>query len=241
MDTAPTNHFSGVRTDVNWDNVYANLDTEGFAVLPGILSDLECLLLQNMYIENTHFRTTINMEKYRFGKGEYKYLAYPLPHIVQFLRAQLYSSLLNLANSWSVRLGNEPFYPKAHTEFLDLCRRAGQTRPTCLILKYEAGCYNCLHQDLYGDIAFPFQATLLLSQPGTDFTGGDLVLTEQRPRMQSKVSVVTLNKGDLVIFSNSYKPVKGAKGNYRVNLKHGVSPIKSGLRHTLGIIFHDSK
>jgi hypothetical protein len=181
------------------------------------------------------------MARHGFGKGEYRYFSYPLPPLLDSLRTALYPRLAPVANAWNERMGIAARYPDEHEAFLKLCHNAGQTKPTPLLLRYVAGDFNCLHQDLYGDLAFPLQVAILLSRPGKDFSGGEFVLTEQRPRMQSRVEVVPLDQGDAVIFAVHNRPVKGTKGNYRVNLRHGVSRIRSGQRHTVGIIFHDAK
>ena len=181
------------------------------------------------------------MSRHGFGKGEYKYFAYPLPEPIASLRTALYPRLAAIANDWNARMGIATRYPAEHEDYLDLCHKAGQTRPTPLLLQYEPGDYNCLHQDLYGDLAFPLQLTILLSEPGKDFTGGEFVITEQRPRMQSRAEVVPLRQGDAVIFAVHHRPVNGTRGAYRVNLRHGVSRVRSGRRHTLGVIFHDAK
>ena len=181
------------------------------------------------------------MVRHGFGRGEYRYFKYPLPSLVADLRAALYARVATFANEWNARMNIATRYPKEHSEYLRICHRAGQTRPTPLLLQYGPGDYNCLHQDLYGDLAFPLQVTLLLSEPNRDFTGGEFVLTEQRPRMQSRAEVVPLRQGDAVLFAVHNRPVQGTKGDYRVNLRHGVSRVRSGQRHTLGIIFHDAK
>jgi hypothetical protein len=181
------------------------------------------------------------MARHGFGQGEYKYFSYPLPALVEGLRNTLYPHLAPIANAWNERMGIETRYPKEHREFLALCHDSGQTRPTPLLLRYEAGDYNCLHQDLYGELAFPLQTAILLSEPGEDFTGGEFVLTEQRPRMQSRAEVVPLKQGDAVIFAVHHRPVRGTRGTYRVNMRHGVSRLRSGHRLTLGVIFHDAK
>ena len=181
------------------------------------------------------------MARHGFGKGEYRYFKYPLPELLGSLRTALYPRLAMVANQWNERMSVAQRYPETHAAFLDECHKAGQTRPTPLLLQYVPGDFNCLHQDLYGDLAFPIQVAILLSEPGRDFTGGEFVLTEQRPRMQSRVEVVPLAQGDAVAFAVHNRPVKGTKGNYRVNLRHGVSRLRSGLRHTVGIIFHDAR
>jgi hypothetical protein len=194
-----------------------------------------------MYAEDDLFRSRVVMARHGFGRGEYKYFAYPLPDLLAKMRSDLYPKLAHVANRWNMEMGIAIQYPKVHAEFLRRCHEAGQSRPTPLLLQYEAGDYNCLHQDLYGDHVFPLQVAILLSEPGRDFDGGEFVLTEQRPRMQSRASVVPLRQGDGVVFAVHHRPVRGTRGAYRVNLRHGVSEIRSGRRHTLGIIFHDSK
>jgi hypothetical protein len=194
-----------------------------------------------MYGNDSHFRSRIMMARHSFGRGEYKYFAYPLPRLVTKLREELYPGLAVIANRWNEAMRIEVRYPADHAEFLGRCHAGGQGRPTPLLLQYVAGDYNCLHQDLYGDHVFPLQVAILLSEPGHDFEGGEFVLTEQRPRMQSRAAVVPLRQGDGVVFAVHHRPVQGARGNYRVNLRHGVSKIRSGKRHTLGIIFHDAK
>jgi hypothetical protein len=190
---------------------------------------------------DSRFRSRVIMARHGFGRGEYKYLSYPLPEPIAALRTALYPRLAPIANAWNARMGIAARYPDTHQEFLTLCHDAGQARPTPLLLRYDPGDYNCLHQDLYGDLAFPLQATILLSQPGEDFTGGEFVLTEQRPRMQSRPEVVPLRQGDAVLFAVHHRPVTGTRGSYRVNLRHGVSRVRSGRRQTAGIIFHDAR
>ncbi|WP_425485228.1 2OG-Fe(II) oxygenase [Hyphomicrobium methylovorum] len=208
--------------------------------MPGLLTAKTCTAIAGMYPEDASFRSRIVMARHGFGKGEYKYFAYPLPEPIGTLRTALYPELARIANRWNMEMGIDVQYPKAHAEFLKRCHDAGQTRPTPLLLQYVAGDYNCLHQDLYGDHVFPLQVAILLSEPERDFTGGEFVLTEQRPRMQSRAAVVGLRQGDGVVFAVHHRPVRGTRGVYRVNLRHGVSEILSGRRHTLGIIFHDA-
>jgi hypothetical protein len=226
--------------DVDWHSVAAQLDSRGCAVLPALLSAPSCRELAGLYSEDGHFRSRVIMSRHGFGQGEYKYFAYPLPPLVAELRAALYPHLAPVANEWSRRLGTELRYPPSLEEFLERCHAAGQVKPTPLLLKYGPEDYNCLHQDLYGEWVFPLQLTVLLSQPGRDFTGGEFVLTEQRPRMQSRAEVVPLGQGDGVVFAVHHRPVRGTRGDYRVNLRHGVSRVRSGRRHTLGVIFHDA-
>ena len=214
-----------------------SLDREGWAPLGGLLSAAECRALVASYDDDARFRSKVVMARHGFGRGEYKYLAYPLPERVAELRETLYPRLVPIANRWNERLKSEVRFPPAHAAFLQRCHDAGQTRPTPLLLKYESGDYNCLHQDLYGEHVFPLQVAILLS---ADFTGGEFVLTEQRPRMQSRATVVPLSPGDGVVFAVNHRPVEGTRGPYRVTMCHGVSPLRCGTRHTLGIIFHDA-
>lgn len=213
---------------------------KGFAVLSNLLTNQECNDLKANYSESAAYRKTVVMERYRFGLGEYKYYNYPLPEIIKAIRTNIYSQLAPIANAWFKALGIETQFPKTHQEFQQRCQANGQDKATPLILKYGAGGFNTLHQDLYGDIYFPIQVVVLLSEPEQDFTGGEFVLTQQVPRAQSKVSVVKLHKGDALIFTTNFKPEKGSKGYYRINMKHGVSEIHSGERYALGIIFHDA-
>jgi hypothetical protein len=225
----------------DWDAVGADLDAFGCAVLKTLLTAQECTSLAALYPHEQHFRSHIHMARHGFGKGEYRYFKYPLPALVAALRPALYGRVVPIANAWNERMNIAARYPKAHAEYLEKCHAAGQVRPTPLLLQYGPGDFNCLHQDLYGELAFPLQATVLLSAPARDFTGGEFVLTERRPRMQSRVEVVALGQGDAVIFAVHNRPVQGTKGVYRVDLRHGVSRVRSGERHTLGIIFHDAK
>ncbi|CAI4034201.1 Proline hydroxylase [Nitrospira tepida] len=226
---------------IEWAHLARELDAQGSAVLAGLLSPDECETLIALYFREELFRSRVVMERHGFGRGEYKYFAYPLPAIVADLRALLYPQLVPIANRWNRDLGLDIRYPARHVAFLDRCHRAGQTKPTPLLLRYEAGDYNCLHQDLYGEQVFPLQATILLSEPGRDFEGGEFVLTEQRPRRQSRPEVVPLRQGDGVLFAVHTRPVQGTRGFYRVTLRHGVSRVRSGRRYTLGIIFHDAQ
>jgi hypothetical protein len=225
----------------DWSAVSSDLDASGCAVLPSLMSPAECADIASLYPHEMHFRSHIHMARHGFGKGEYRYFKYPLPDLIGDLRTSLYAHVAPLANAWNERMNIATRYPEVHADYLKVCHKAGQTRPTPLLLQYIAGDFNCLHQDLYGELAFPLQVTVLLSSPGDDFTGGEFVLTEQRPRMQSRVEVVPLQQGDAVLFAVHNRPVQGTKGKYRVNLRHGVSRIRSGQRHTLGIIFHDAK
>ena len=227
--------------DVDWEAVTGALDSDGCAVIERLLSRAECEALASLYDEDNRFRSRVVMARHGFGRGEYKYFAYPLPQLIASLRKALYPRLAAVANQWHERLRIDTRFPASHAEFLERCHEAGQTRPTPLVLRYGPGDYNCLHQDLYGEHVFPLQATILLSEPGKDFTGGEFVLTEQRPRMQSRPHVVSLGQGDAVVFAVHHRPVQGTKGVYRVNLRHGVSRVLSGNRHTIGLIFHDAK
>lgn len=225
----------------DWQKVTDELDQFGTATLGQLFSEEQCNELVGLYDASDAFRSTISMARHGFGRGEYKYFANPLPEIISTSRKALYARLSPLANRWSERLGSGVEYPASHDEYLAICHAAGQTRPTPLILQYVEGDYNCLHQDLYGDLAFPLQVAVLLSQPGEDFTGGEFVLTEQRPRMQSRAEVVPLQQGDAVVFAVNDRPMRGTRGDYRVKMRHGVSRLRSGRRHTLGIIFHDAR
>ena len=224
-----------------WTHIATHLDTYGFAMLKSILATPECEALAALYKSDERFRSKVVMSRHGFGRGEYKYFSYPLPDIVADLRTSLYPRLVPIANRWNEAMGIAVRYPATHVEFIERCHAAGQTRPTPLLLQYGADDYNCLHQDLYGDHVFPFQVVFLLSEPDRDFTGGEFVLTEQRPRMQSRAEVVPLHQGDAAIFAVSHRPVQGSRGFYRVNLRHGVSRVRSGHRHTTGIIFHDAR
>jgi hypothetical protein len=226
---------------LDWTKLTEQLDGFGNAVIEGLLTPDECRGIAELYPHEEHFRSHVHMARHGFGKGEYRYFKYPLPDLISGLRTALYPRLATVANAWNERMGPEQRYPAKHADFLKQCHEAGQTRPTPLLLQYVPGDFNCLHQDLYGDLAFPLQVAILLSEPGNDFTGGEFVLTEQRPRMQSRAEVVPLKQGDAVAFAVHNRPVQGTKGSYRVNLRHGVSRLRSGKRHTVGIIFHDSK
>jgi hypothetical protein len=226
---------------IDWPAITTHLDGNGWAVLNQLLSPDECHSISGLYDADDVFRSHIMMARHGFGRGEYKYFSYPLPDIVARLRTALYPQLAPVANRWNESMGIEVRYPSAHADFITRCHNAGQTRPTPLLLQYAAGDYNCLHQDLYGEHVFPLQVAILLSEPERDFTGGEFVLTEQRPRMQSRAAVVPLRQGDAVVFAVHNRPVQGTRGTYRVNLRHGVSQIRSGQRHTVGIIFHDAQ
>jgi uncharacterized protein len=225
----------------DWTAIGSELNAAGCAVLPRLLTPDECASFAALYADEKHFRSHIHMARHGFGKGEYRYFKYPLPALIGELRTALYAHAADFANAWNERMNIATRYPARHADYLKICHEAGQTRATPLLLQYGPGDFNCLHQDLYGELAFPLQVTVLLSAPERDFSGGEFVLTEQRPRMQSRVEVVPLGLGDAVLFAVHNRPVQGTKGAYRVNLRHGVSRIRSGRRHTLGIIFHDAK
>lgn len=225
---------------MDWACIEGGLGQLGFVTSGAVLTRAECEALKACYEDESLYRSRIVMARHGFGRGEYKYFNYPLPPLVQALRQELYERLSPIANAWHAALSLPAHFPEKHTAYLELCRQAGQPKPTPLILKYEAGDYNCLHQDVYGDFVFPFQAAFLLSQPGRDFTGGEFVLTEQRPRMQSQAEAVPLSQGECVIFPVRHRPAQGSRGFYRTAMRHGVSRIRSGRRFTLGIIFHDA-
>jgi hypothetical protein len=225
----------------DWNNVAPDLDAQGSAMLEHLLSPEECRAISALYPQDDLFRSRVVMGRHGFGRGEYKYFSYPLPDLVAELRTAIYPQLVPIANRWNTAMGLDVRYPEKHEDFLDRCHAAGQLKPTPLLLQYETGDYNCLHQDLYGEHVFPLQVAILLSEPGKDFEGGEFVMTEQRPRMQSRAEVVPLRRGDGVVFAVHHRPVAGTRGVYRVNLRHGVSRIRSGRRHTAGIIFHDAE
>ena len=225
---------------LDWPGLSSALEANGFAVAGCCLDASACRELAAMYDDDATFRNRVVMERHGFGRGEYRYFAYPLPPIVAALRAAFYARLAPLANRWNETLGIETRFPAAHADFLAGCHAAAQTKPTPLLLRYGPGDYNCLHQDLYGEHVFPLQVAILLSEPGADFSGGEFVLTEQRPRRQTRVEVCQLRQGDAVVFAVHHRPVQGARGAYRVNMRHGVSRLHSGRRHTLGVIFHDA-
>lgn len=225
--------------EVDWNRITQELDARGNAVLDQLLSSDDCRALASLYSDEALFRSRIVMARHGFGRGEYKYFNYPLPDLIAGLRAELYQRLVPIANRWNTALNIDVRYPEEHSAFLARCHRAGQQKPTPLLLQYGEDDYNCLHQDIYGEHVFPLQVAVLLSQPGRDFTGGEFVMTEQRPRMQSRADVIPLRQGDAIVFTVRQRPVQGSRGVYRVNLRHGVSRIRSGQRHTLGIIFHD--
>lgn len=226
---------------LDWSSLHTSLWEHGYALTPPILTRQECSSVAQMFDEDGRFRSHIDMARYRFGEGEYKYFAAPLPPLVQELRESLYPPLAPLANAWMEALGDKTRFPTMLTALLEACARHKQTRPTPLLLRYGPGDYNCLHQDLYGDVYFPLQAAAFLNAPGADYTGGELVLLEQRPRAQSAAEVIVPPQGALVIFTTRIRPARGTRGYYRVNMRHGVSRVRSGQRHTLGVIFHDAK
>jgi len=241
-----TETHHGARVDrrvsgYDWPRIAAELDAHGSALLPNVLGAGECADLVDLYSDDRRFRSRVVMAQHGFGRGEYKYFGYPLPDTVSALRTALYPPLAPIANRWNASMQADVRYPEALGDFVARCQHAGQTRPTPLLLKYGEGDFNALHQDVYGEHVFPLQVAILLSEPGTDFTGGEFVLTEQRPRMQSRVDVVPLRRGDGVVFAVRHRPVQGTRGVYRVNLRHGVSRVRSGRRYTLGVIFHDGK
>lgn len=226
---------------LDWARLTATLAARGNAVVERVLSVEQCRALTALYLQEAPFRSRVIMSRHGFGRGEYKYFTYPLPAVVSELRSALYPHLAPIANDWNAKLGIDVEYPRTHEAFLKRCHQAGQTLPTPLLLQYEQDDYNCLHQDIYGEHIFPLQIAVLLSAPDKDFTGGEFVMTEQRPRMQSRAEVIPLSQGDGVIFAVRERPVQGTRGIYRVNLRHGVSRIRSGHRQTLGVIFHDAR
>ena len=227
--------------DYDWASVSAHLDAHGWAMLPKLLTASESAAIAGLFDDDSRFRSHIVMARHGFGRGEYKYFAYPLPDTVADLRTALYSRLVPIANRWNESMGIDVRYPDAHADFIKRCHKAGQTRPTPLLLQYGEGDFNALHQDVYGEHVYPLQAAILLAEAQKDFTGGEFVLTEQRPRMQSRAEIVPLDRGDAVVWAVRSRPVKGTRGTYRVNMRHGVSRLRSGHRHTLGVIFHDAK
>ena len=240
--TAETRYIAERMDALDWESVGNSLSQRGYAVTGPILSPEECASLVAMYADESRFRSQIIMERYRFGRGDYKYFANPLPETVSALRTVAYPHLAKVANPWAEALGDKaPRFPTDLAAFLKICHKAGQTKPTPLLLHYEAGGYNCLHQDIYGEVAFPLQMVFLLGQQGRDWDGGEFLLVEQQPRAQSKAEVVHANQGQAIIFATRYRPVRGTRGYYRVNMKHGVSRVHRGARYTLGIIFHDAK
>jgi hypothetical protein len=227
--------------DLNSAEIATHLRTSGFARLGGLLRREECESLRDLYADASRFRSRIDMARYRFGQGEYQYFAHPLPELIVALRESLYRCLSGTANEWLEALGQPARFPAEHSDFLKQCGKGGQTRPTPLLLRYRAGDYNCLHQDVYGDIVFPFQVIFCLSRPEEEFTGGELLLVEQRPRAQSVGHAIRLGQGEAVVITTRWRPVQGSRGCYRANVRHGVSEVRSGERYTLGIIFHDGK
>ncbi|HKU73211.1 MAG TPA: 2OG-Fe(II) oxygenase [Pyrinomonadaceae bacterium] len=236
-----TYHSTMKLDDIPWERVAQDLDAEGNAIIKGILSSDECDEIRGLYEKDNRFRSQVVMERHGFGRGEYRYFSYPLPDLIRDLRTSLYPHLVSTANKWNEAMGVGVRFPGTHAEYIQRCHKAGQDKPTPLLLKYGADDYNCLHQDLYGEHVFPLQFAVLLSEPDQDFTGGEFVMTEQRPRMQSRPIVVPLRKGDGLVFAVRHRPVQGRKSVYRVNLRHGVSRLRSGSRFTLGIIFHDAQ
>jgi hypothetical protein len=226
---------------LDWARIEASLDADGFAVVSSLLDAGECAAIAALYEDDAHFRNRVVMERHGYGRGEYRYFSYPLPPLVASLRDSLYEPLALVANRWHEAMRVESRFPATHAEYVTRCHAAGQRRPTPLVLRYREGDYNCLHQDLYGDEVFPLQVAVLLSEPGSDFTGGEFVMTEQRPRMQSRPMVIPLGRGDAVVLAVRHRPVRGTRGSHRVNLRHGVSRLASGNRLTLGLIFHDAK
>jgi hypothetical protein len=226
---------------LDWPSLTASLDAHGYALTPALLTPAECVYLASLYDIRDHFRSRVEMARFGYGLGEYKYFAYPLPDVVAELRAAIYPRLAPFANCWMAALKLEGIFPDSLSGFLTLCREHGQTRPTPLLLRYDPGGYNCMHQDLYGEIFFPLQMTCLLSKREKDFTGGEFMLAEQHPRAQSRCEAISLEQGEAIIFATRWRPVKGVRSFHRVNVRHGVSTIRSGHRTTLGIIFHDAK
>ena len=225
---------------VDWSGISTDLDAQGWAMLPGLFSHTEADSIAGLYAQDEGFRSRVVMARHGFGRGEYRYFSYPLPPLIQTMRTHAYPHLAPIANRWQERMGKEVRFPDDHAAFLERCHQAGQSRPTPLLLEYGPDDYNCLHRDLYGEHVFPLQIAVLLSQPGEDFTGGEFVMTEQRPRMQTRPMVLPLRKGDAAVFAVSGRPMKGVRGDYQVKLNHGVSKLRSGRRHTLGVIFHDA-
>jgi uncharacterized protein len=227
--------------ECDWPSIQQALHDHAYALTPALLTGPECDALREMYALPWGFRSHIIMARYRFGRGDYKYFNYPLPGIVQELREKSYPHLVPVANAWNANLGAVGRFPPSHADFLAACKQAGQTRATPLLLHYEAGDFNCLHQDLYGAVAFPLQMTCFLSRPGADYEGGEFVLVEQQPRAQSRARVIAAGQGQILIFATRYRPVKGSRGFYRTNLRHGVSEVRRGVRFTLGVIYHDAE
>jgi hypothetical protein len=236
----PARNIASRVKSLDWERVSKDLDVQGCAMIEGLITRQECDTLAGLYPEDGIFRSRVVMGQHGFGRGEYKYFSYPLPDIIAGLRTAIYPHLAPIANRWNAAMGINVRYPEKHADYIARCHDAGQSRPTPLLLQYGVDDYNCLHRDLYGEHVFPLQVTILLSEPDRDFTGGEFVLTEQRPRMQSRPEVVPLRQGDAVVFAVHHRPVQGTRGVYRVNLRHGVSRVRSGHRHALGVIFHDA-
>ena len=240
MPTVSAGEVAARVTSIDWERIAQDIDARGNGIVEQLIMPADCDSLSKLYSNDEIFRSRVVMERHGFGRGEYKYFAYPLPQLVAGMRKTIYSHLAPIANRWNMAMGIATRFPPEHAQFIERCHAAGQLRPTPLLLKYGKDDYNCLHQDLYGEHVFPLQVAMLLSEPARDFTGGEFVITEQRPRMQSRAEVVPLVQGDAVVFAVHHRPVKGTRGVYRVNLRHGVSRVRSGHRHTLGIIFHDA-
>jgi len=240
IGSVPPNELVGRVAAIEWPEVEADLDAQGAAVVKRLLTPVECHQLSSLYQRDDIFRARVVMARHGFGRGEYRYFDYPLPSLIGVLRESLYAHLAPVANRWYDAMGMTARFPDRHSDFIDRCHAAGQEKPTPLLLQYGAGDYNCLHQDLYGEHVFPLQVAVLLEEPGRDFRGGEFVLVEQRPRMQTRAQVVDLRQGDAVVFAVHHRPVRGTRGFYRVNVRHGVSEMRAGHRHTLGIIFHDA-
>jgi len=240
IGSVPPNELVGRVAAIEWPEVEADLDAQGAAVIKGLLAPVDCHELSSLYQRDDIFRARVVMARHGFGRGEYRYFDYPLPPLIGVLRESLYAHLAPVANRWYDAMGMTARFPDRHSDFIDRCHAAGQEKPTPLLLQYGAGDYNCLHQDLYGEHVFPLQVAVLLEEPGRDFRGGEFVLVEQRPRMQTRAQVVDLRQGDAVVFAVHHRPVRGTRGFYRVNMRHGVSEMRAGHRHTLGIIFHDA-
>ena len=240
IGSVPPNELVGRVAAIEWPEVEADLDAQGAAVIKGLLAPVDCHELSSLYQRDDIFRARVVMARHGFGRGEYRYFDYPLPPLIGVLRESLYAHLAPVANRWYDAMGMTARFPDRHSDFIDRCHAAGQEKPTPLLLQYGAGDYNCLHQDLYGEHVFPLQVAVLLEEPGRDFRGGEFVLVEQRPRLQTRAQVVDLRQGDAVVFAVHHRPVRGTRGFYRVNVRHGVSEMRAGHRHTLGIIFHDA-
>jgi len=240
IGSVPPNELVGRVAAIEWPEVEADLDGQGAAVIKGLLAPVDCHELSSLYQRDDIFRARVVMARHGFGRGEYRYFDYPLPPLIGVLRESLYAHLAPVANRWYDAMGMTARFPDRHSDFIDRCHAAGQEKPTPLLLQYGAGDYNCLHQDLYGEHVFPLQVAVLLEEPGRDFRGGEFVLVEQRPRLQTRAQVVDLRQGDAVVFAVHHRPVRGTRGFYRVNMRHGVSEMRAGHRHTLGIIFHDA-